>query len=307
MSESHDPFLMQLHPSLREGFEKTRPPPDDLPLETRRRMIREAAFRKLPKDFVVEQPPFELNFGLWIFRDPAPNPRRLLIWYHGGGFTTGVPEMEMEFLLYLSKCADCDVLSLDYPLGPEYQHPEALEFGFDALKKIHILKPDALLAVGGVSAGGTLAAATAIRAVKYQVPLRLQLPLYGCFHKEPLIPKRRSWVDDYRTWNRFAAIKAWDMYAGNRSSRSELTPSSASWHQLMHVAPACMMVGSEDVLALENMDYARTLHVNGVNVSFRLYRGGYHSFEQLQPEATLSQKAREYIAVSLRDAFEEER
>ena len=114
-------------------------------------------------------------------RDGAQLPARLvapshaaglpvLLYLHGGGFTIGSVESHDTVCRVLARQSGAAVLSLDYRLAPEHRFPTAVHDAWDAL---HWLAGEgaaalgldgARIAVGGDSAGGTLAAVSAIHA-----------------------------------------------------------------------------------------------------------------------------------------------
>src|SRR5690606_5898002 len=97
------------------------------------------------------------------------DPRPALLYFHGGGFTIGSVDTHDRVCRMLALGGDCLVFSVDYRLAPEHRFPSAHDDAFDSLAWLHheavALGVDpARIAVGGDSAGGTLAAASAIHA-----------------------------------------------------------------------------------------------------------------------------------------------
>ena len=94
----------------------------------------------------------------------------VLLYTHGGGFTIGSIESHDTFCRVLSATSGAAVLSLDYRLAPEWRFPTAVHDAWDALHWLAGEGGRALgldttrIAVGGDSAGGTLAAVSAVHA-----------------------------------------------------------------------------------------------------------------------------------------------
>ena len=119
----------------------------------------------------------------------APNLRSAtqglatLVYFHGGGFTIGSIQTHNVLCRELARIGHCAVISVDYRLAPEYRFPIATNDAWDALKWVFEsvsslgLHPIAL-AVGGDSAGGTLAAVCALQARDVGLQLALQLLIY---------------------------------------------------------------------------------------------------------------------------------
>jgi acetyl esterase len=110
----------------------------------------------------------------------------VLLYFHGGGFTVGSVATHDVLCRHLSHLAHCGVVSVDYRLAPQYKFPTGVHDAWDSLMwlraRAETLGLDALrLAVGGDSAGGTLATVCAVMARDAGLPLVLQLLFYpGC-------------------------------------------------------------------------------------------------------------------------------
>src|SRR6201996_3025671 len=101
----------------------------------------------------------------------VPEPSGLLVYFHGGGFSVGSRFSHAPIARYLASHAGARVLSVEYRRAPEHQFPEPVD---DALAAFEYARDHAgdlgadpnLIAVGGDSAGGNLAAVTAQQAVQ---------------------------------------------------------------------------------------------------------------------------------------------
>lgn len=83
--------------------------------------------------------------------------------FHGGGFNRGSAEMDEPMCARICKLADCIVFNVEYRLAPEYPFPCGLDDCCDAVAEVFERAADygvdvRAVAVGGQSAGGTLAA-----------------------------------------------------------------------------------------------------------------------------------------------------
>lgn len=111
--------------------------------------------------------------------EPAP----ALIYYHGGGFTVGSVDTHDALCRMFARDGKCTMLSVDYRLAPEHKFPTAVNDAFDALFWLHVHAAEfgidaGRLAVGGDSAGGTLATVCAVLARDASIALSLQLLIY---------------------------------------------------------------------------------------------------------------------------------
>jgi epsilon-lactone hydrolase len=88
---------------------------------------------------------------------PDSDPSRVILYFHGGGYTIGSAETHRELVARLSRAAGARALSVDYRLAPEHRFPGAVE---DAVASYRWLLdrgvPSGAIAVAGDSAGGGL-------------------------------------------------------------------------------------------------------------------------------------------------------
>jgi len=250
-------------------------------------------------------------------RDGAALPARLyarsadplpaLLYLHGGGFTIGSLETHDSLLRQLARRSGAAVVALDYRLAPEHRFPTAVDDTFDALRWLAAnaasLGIDGTrLAVGGDSAGGTLAAVAAIQARDAGLALRLQL----------LITPGTAATRDSESQRRFAegflldaATIDWffDHYI-DRAQRTDWRFAPLLADDLDGVAPACVILAECDPLVDEGIAYADRLRAAGVPVRLELTRGVTHDFIKMArvlPEAVAAQDA---AADALKEALQ---
>ncbi|HEY3599577.1 MAG TPA: alpha/beta hydrolase, partial [Paraburkholderia sp.] len=121
-----------------------------------------------------------------LYHPVEPNwaqPAPALVYYHGGGFTVGSVDTHDALCRMLARDAQCAVCSVDYRRAPEHKFPTAVDDAFDALTWLHAnAAPYGIdagrIAVGGDSAGGTLATVCAVLARNAGLALALQLLIY---------------------------------------------------------------------------------------------------------------------------------
>lgn len=88
---------------------------------------------------------------------------RAVLYLHGGAYILGTARLYRAFGGYLARSAGAVVFTLDYRLAPEHPYPAALDdavAAFRELVDVHGFAPERI-AIGGDSAGGGLAVATA--------------------------------------------------------------------------------------------------------------------------------------------------
>lgn len=223
---------------------------------------------------------------------PSAEVLPVLLYFHGGGFTIGSIATHDILCRQLSLLAGCAVVSVDYRLAPEHKFPTAAHDAWDALQWLaaHAVEKnldDSRLAVGGDSAGGTLAAMCAVLARDAGLPLALQLLFYpGCSaHQDTPSHRRfaRGFVLEEREINWF-----FSRYVRSPADRDDWRFAPLNTPDVDGVAPAWVGLAECDPLVDEGVMYADKLRTAGVAVDLEIYRGVTHEFikmGRILPEA----------------------
>jgi acetyl esterase len=237
----------------------------------------------------------------------SEGPLPVLLYLHGGGFVIGGLETHDSLCRQLALRSAGAVLALDYRLAPEHRFPTAVDDAFAALRWLKDGGAKALgldgsrLAVGGDSAGGTLAAVCAILARDAGLPLALQL----------LITPGTTAHADTASHQQFAhgylldsETIAWffDQYI-DREKRADWRFAPLNAPDLDEVAPACVILAECDPLVDEGLAYADRLRSAGVPVELELYRGMTHDFIKLGRALKEAGQAQAVAAASLQAAW----
>jgi acetyl esterase len=238
----------------------------------------------------------------------APSAERLpvLLYLHGGGFVIGGLETHDSLCRQLALRSGAAVLALDYRLAPEHRFPAAVDDSCAALG--WLLREGASLgldttrvAVGGDSAGGTLAAVAAIHARDQGWRLALQLLITPGTTAHADTSSHLSFATGHLLE---AEMIGWffDHYI-DVAQRSDWRFAPLLADDLDGVAPAVFSLAECDPLIDEGLAYADRLRLAGVPVELELFRGVTHDFIKLGraiPEALQAQAA---LAASLRAAL----
>ena len=212
---------------------------------------------------------------------PAAGRLPVLLYLHGGGFTIGDLETHDSLCRQLALRSGAAVVALDYRLAPEHRFPAAVDDAWAALEALHqqaggLGLDGSRLAVGGDSAGGTLAATCAFHARDRGLPLALQLLITPGTASQPSTASHKLFANGFLL---DAASIAWffDHYI-DRHQRHDwrFAPQEAADHGGR--APACVVLAECDPLVDEGIAYADTLRAAGVAVQLELYRGVTHDF-----------------------------
>lgn len=261
------------------------------------------------EDITIPGPAGAPDIPLRIFRPAHRKTDHVLLWMHGGGFFAGHHEDEGIVAIQWVRATGCTIVSVGYRMAPEYQHPAAVN---DCHTALHwVASGDALLgftpakiAIGGISAGGCLAAATALKARDQGGPQPcFQLLLIPAFDDRNETPSFHEFMDA-RTWNRNAGLAAWKMYLGDNVASETLpyaAPARAS--SLSDLPPAYIEVAEVDPLRDEAIAYATRLMQSGVKTELHVYPGAYHGSTFFQPQTAVSQRAFNDATRALQTAF----
>lgn len=231
-----------------------------------------------------------------VAADAVPSPGVLHI--HGGGCVVGSVAENLVALQRLSAAHNCVVVSVDYRLAPETRFPGSLEDNYAALRWLHA-NADELgvdrerIGLLGESAGGGHVAALAIAARdRGEVPIALQVMIYPMLDDRTGSTRRVPAHLGAYVWdaaaNRFGWSSLLGVPAGSHAVPRGAVP--ARVENLQGLPPAFIGVGSIDLFAREDIDYARRLVEAGVPTELYVAPGGYHGFDLIVPEARISKR-----------------
>ncbi len=243
----------------------------------------------------------------------------LLLFFHGGGFTIGSIVTHDHVCRMFARDAPCLVISVDYRLAPEAPFPAAVNDAWDALQWVfghaHELNIDPnRIAIGGDSAGGNLAAVTAIHArdqaamLNHWTPV-LQLLIYPRTSLRTDMPSHIALAEGFLLE---AKLIEWffQQYvtAGMLLDDWRLAPldgATTTGEILSHagVAPACIVVAGYDPLHDEGVAYAERLQSAGVKVQLLDYPGLIHGFLNFGGYVPQVREVHQVMADALKIAF----
>lgn len=236
----------------------------------------------------------------------APAP--VLVYFHGGGWVVGNLDSHDHLCRYLAAQSGVVVVAVDYRLAPEHKFPAAYEDCVAATRWVaasaNELGIDAKrIAVGGDSAGGSLAAATALAVRDEGWPmLRLQLLFYPSTDFTADTASMRDNATGYLL-TRAAMEQFIDWYLPSRIARTDprTSPQLAIDHS--GVAPAFIASAEFDPLRDEAHIYADTLEHAGVAVERHCYAGMVHGFMRMGGRVDKALSALDDAAAALRRAL----
>jgi acetyl esterase/lipase len=271
-----------------------------------------------PVERHIPGPPGAPEVRLWVV-DPAPveKGKPLLLHMHGGGFMMTNP-MWMPQLQGIATDCHCVVVSVDYRLAPETRYPGALEDNYAALKWVHAHAAElgidrSRIAVGGESAGGYHAASLAIHARdrnqrdhnEEDAPICFQLLIYPALDDRTGSSHPASPAVGHFMWTPSANRLAWGSLLGVPAGSSKVPVAAvpARVASVVGLPPAWIGVGSIDLFAEEDMEYARRLVHAGVATELLVMRGAFHGFDLFVPDAEISHQFSASWKSALRKVF----
>lgn len=214
----------------------------------------------------------------------ASRPLLTIVFFHGGGFVLGSVELMDDIARKLCRDVDAVVVSVDYRLAPEHPfpaaHDDALAATLWAMQNVAALGGDpSRVAVAGESAGGNLAASTALRLRDLGKRLAAQLlivPGVDMARDTTAIEAHRRDFPmltpaDLREITRLAMGK-------NLALAASFPPSPLRAGDFSGLPPTVIAVAGHDPLRDEGIAYARVLEAAGVSVQLLCYEDMFHPF-----------------------------
>jgi acetyl esterase len=279
--------------AYRAASEANRFPPPDLPIAE----IVDASF-----------PGPAGSVAIRIYRASNEPNQPGVVYFHGGGFVIGSLNSHDGTCRRLCHGAGCTVVSIDYRLAPEHRYPAAVEDCYAATVWVAAnaaslrIDPDRI-AVTGDSAGGNLAAVTAILARDKGGPkLVHQLLTYPV---TDMAYRSESYVTNATGYFLTKEMMEWFglqyMPAGQDPEDPLLSPLYAA--DLKGLPPATVITAEYDPLRDEGEAYAKRLQEVGVPTKLIRYDGVIHGFFSMSGMIDQADDAHAFAAGELRKAF----
>jgi dienelactone hydrolase len=168
------------------------------------------------------------------------------------------------------------------PGGLVWLHEHAAELGIDAAR----------IGVMGDSAGGGLAAGTAILARARGVPLARQLLVYPMLDDRTVAPDPE--LVSFALWTYDGNVTGWGALLGGKRGSSDV-PAEAAPARLTEfrgLAPAYIEVGELDIFRDEDIEYARQLGRAGVSAELHVHPGVPHGFDAIGAATSVAVRSR---------------
>jgi acetyl esterase/lipase len=218
---------------------------------------------------------------------PGENPDRVVLWLHGGGYFMGSAASSRSLAGRIARASGARVLVLDYRRAPEVAFPGAVEDATTAYRWLisEGIRPSSVV-IGGDSAGGGLAVATAIALRDAGDPMPGGVVAVSAVTdlgvtggsiatnaaRDPIVSKEL--LDNVA-----------GMYLAGQDPRAPLA--SPLHAEMAGLPPLLLQVGSEEVLVDDSKRLATKAQDAGVDVTLEVVDGAvheWHVFASFLPE-----------------------
>ncbi len=313
-----------LHPQAQAWIEflKARgvPPTHTLSVEDARRVYRERRSVTQPappevglvRELSADGPHGTIPLRLYRPIGSAPNATLpALVYYHGGGWVIGDLETHDTLGRELANGAGCVVVAVDYRLGPENRFPAAVDDSIAATRWVRANAADlgidpVLLAVGGDSAGGNLAAVVAIalrdNGDAGDAPLAFQLLIYPATDMRRTAPSHTSNGQGY-VLTSDTITYFHDHYIADAAHDLDWRASPLLHPDLSRLPPALVLTAGFDPLRDEGLAYADALAAAGNQTTYVCFDRQIHGFILMGKVLDEAHAAVALCASELRRAF----
>ncbi|MBL7500148.1 alpha/beta hydrolase [Frankia sp. CNm7] len=223
-----------------------------------------------------------------------PEPRDVLVYFHGGGYRLGSAAQFTPFAARLAGAARARVVVVDYRLAPEHPYPAALH---DAAKVYgHLLAESGTPPVAvGDSAGGGLAASLVTACVRAGIAVPRGLVLLSAWldlRCAAASYRSRSATD--QLFSLEAARQAAEQYLQGHAADDPLA--SPLLADVATFPPSLLFASSDEVLLDDTMTMAAALAQARVPVATSVIPGVPHTWPSVAPHHPASAAALDVAA-----------
>lgn len=311
--------MADLEPGIAEFVRRVRrlvetmPPPETT---EQRREFRERMAAAMPvpvpeewriRDRFLHAPGRIIPIRVYERRDGFPG-QGVVLFFHGGGFVSGSLSTHDIYALGIAEAADLPVVSANYRLAPENPYPAGLEDCYFTLTWLarHAGEQGwdpARIAVGGDSAGGTLAAACALIAADRGTPalrmLYLIFPTLDTRFDEGSVVSN----DEDPFLSREDLIHYWGAYLGGALDTDDPYAVPARARRLNGLPPTYVLTAEHDPLRDEGEAYGRRVQAAGVPTEIRRAPGAIHGFLRARLVSRLAEEETLRLGQAIRKAL----
>jgi acetyl esterase len=227
------------------------------------------------RDITIRGPAGEISARVY---EPTDDETATVVYYHGGGWVIGSVDDWDASVRSLAKECGLRVVSVDYRLAPEHRYPAAVDDAYAAACWAAEEYEGALVLCGD-SAGGNLAAVSALRARGEDGPeIAFQALVYPVTDHALDTPSAEEYAEAPLILNRLGMLWFWDHYLPDVARRAEPFASPLRAGSFEALPPAFVLLAEHDPLLDEGVAYAEALEAAGVAVTVRQFDEQIHGF-----------------------------
>jgi acetyl esterase/lipase len=186
-------------------------------------------------------------FASYVITPRGTDPRRTVLYVHGGGFVTGIDTFHVRYATRLARALGARVVMPDYPLAPEHSWRDSHDAIADLATRL-AAAPDGLV-LAGDSAGGGYALALALTLRDRGGPQPSHLVLHAPWVDLTISTPDTETFAERDTWLFLGKLRAYaGWWAGSAADlgRPQVSPALAD---LSGLPPALVFCGTRDLLA----------------------------------------------------------
>lgn len=257
--------------------------------------------------FPAQSTPVTVNGidALWIDA-PGADQKKVLLYFHGGGFSVGSVKSHYDLIARLSAAAACRALGINYRLVPEHRFPAQID---DAVVAYRWLLAQGYasnsIALAGDSAGGNLALATLLSLREQNIPLPAAaagMSVWTDLTASGKSYETRVSVDPIDSRKMILGLAKG--YLGDADPRNPLaSPLFADLHGL---PPLLLQVGDREIVLDDSRNFAEKARAAGVDVQLEVWDDMIHVFQQFTVELPQATEAIESIGRFLKKHWQHE-
>lgn len=248
-----------------------------------------ARFGPIPGDAVFEAAQLGPIKGEWV-RVDASAGRRLILYFHGGGYVAGSPETHRPLVARLCHAGEAIAFTLAYRRAPEFAFPAGLRDAIDAYRQLvgrGFAASSIVLAGDGAGGGLAFACALAVRNAGLPTPAAVVA-------MSPWADLSLSGMSILQNARRDAALSHDLLFLSARHYLKKTSPTdpyvSPVYASLHDFPPIMVHAGSREILRDDASRLGDRAAEAGVPVSVEIYDGMQHLFQASAyvPEARIS-------------------
>jgi epsilon-lactone hydrolase len=239
--------------------------------------------------------------GNWI-TVPDTHDDRVILFFHGGGFTTGSTDDHLGLCVRLARASCAKVFSVDYRLSPEHPFPAPVEDAVSAYRYLTTngIQPHRILPVG-ISVGANLVLALLLSLRDEKIPLPLAAVCMSPFvdMQFPGESVQKNQNRDWVTKTRLDSIRT--LYLGGNDPQNPLA--SPVHARLAGLPRLYIQVGTHELILSDIGKFVDRARWAGVPVQAEIWEGMFHCWQIFSDEIPEGQEATDHIGAFAEDVL----